>query len=318
MTHVRSLILGMIVLLASSPALAQPAAAAPALPPLSESLDGQAKQDYNAARILVGDNDYAGALVKFEQALEHSGDLRLLWNMAVCEKNLRHYASVLRLLTRYQREGDARMTEAQRTEVAAVVQTVRTLISRVHLEVNEDNAAVFVDDRPAGTTPLAEPLLVDLGHRRIRAAKNGFHDAVLVQDFAGGSEVAFSLTLQPEVRAGRLMVSAASADAIHVDNRLVGYGVWQGEVPAGEHAVRVTAPNMRPYSHELVVSAGQMRSLQITLEPEKSSVSPLVWIGAGVIVAGGLAIGGYFLLRPTPEGGQAYVGTLGTVALPSH
>jgi PEGA domain len=293
-----------------------PTAAAGGLAPLSESLTGQAKDDYNAARILIGDNDFAGAQVKFAQALEHSGDLRLLWNMAVCEKNLRHYVNVLQLLTRYQREGDARMTEQQRAEVAAVVQTVRTLISRVHLEVDQDAATVFVDDKQVGTTPLPEPLLIDLGRRRIRASKPGYDDAEIVQDIAGGSELSFSLALKPEVHAGRLSISAESASSIRIDGAFVGYATWQGELPAGEHSLQVTAPGKRAYSQELVLSVGQVRSLQITLEREKSGISPLVWIGAGVLVAGGLATGAYFLLRPTPASAQSYVGTLGTVALP--
>jgi TolA-binding protein len=58
--------------------------------PLASSLRGQAATDYQAARILFDDGDYAGASLKFQHAFEESGDARLLWNIAVCEKNLRH------------------------------------------------------------------------------------------------------------------------------------------------------------------------------------------------------------------------------------
>src|SRR6187399_1311780 len=61
---------------------------------LSDVLTGEAKTHYDIARILYRDGDHAGALAKFRRAYEISHDVRLLWNMAACEKNLRHYVKV--------------------------------------------------------------------------------------------------------------------------------------------------------------------------------------------------------------------------------
>jgi hypothetical protein len=70
---------------------------------------------------------------------------------------------------------------------------------------------------------------------------------------------------------------------------------------------------------ELVMRAGEPRTLHIELQPEASGVPGWVWIGVGVVAAGGLAVGGYFLLRPaqSPQTNQV-IGTLspGTVPLP--
>ena len=289
------------------------------LPPLSDSLMGQAKLDYEAARILIDDQDYGGASVKFRQAFDHSGDVRLLWNVAVCEKNLRHYANVLRLLERYQREGGGGMSDAQRKEVGEVLDTVRTLISAVRLVVDPDGASVFVDDVNVGTTPLSEPLLVDLGTRRIRVAKPGFDEHVIQQNFTGGSELTLNVTLQRQVHDGRLSVFAEAGTTISIDGKLVGGGHWEGSLPEGEHSLRVAAQGMRTYSMELVMRAGEPRTLHIELQPEASGVPGWVWIGVGVVAAGGLAVGGYFLLRPaqSPQTNQV-IGTLspGTVSLP--
>src|SRR5438045_6826203 len=96
--------------LCSSAALAQSAAPAPAAPlpataTLSDSLKGIAKADYAAAKILYEDGDFQSALLKLKSSYEASKDARLLWNMAACEKNLRHYAEVARLVDRYLAEG---------------------------------------------------------------------------------------------------------------------------------------------------------------------------------------------------------------------
>src|SRR6478736_4874903 len=97
--------------LAPAAAAPPPTAKAPAGPkPLAETLTGEAKSAYDSARVLFGDGDFGGALVKFQAAYDKSKDPRLLWNMAACEKNLRHYARTLQLVRRYAAEGGSVLT----------------------------------------------------------------------------------------------------------------------------------------------------------------------------------------------------------------
>lgn len=288
-------------------------AAAHGRPSLADTLSGQAKSDYEAGRVLFADGDYLGAFVKFEQAHALQGDARLLWNMAACEKNRRHYSSVLALLERYKREGGATFTDAHRQEVDDVVAMVRLLISTVELVVDQAGASVYVDDHPVGTTPLKQPLHVDLGKRRLRIAKPGFVEQSIVQDFTGGSSLTLRFALQPQPRDGRLRIAAQGT--IYVDGKRVGQGAWDGMLPAGVHTLRISAVDMRPYERDVVLIAGQTRSLNITLSPVRGGgVSPVVWIGAAVLAASGLAVGGYFLLRDESQQNLA-TGTLGSVRL---
>ena len=53
----------------------------------------------------------------------------------MCEKNLRHYARVLRLLERYEREGAALLTEEQRAASREIARTLRTFVSTLRVEV---------------------------------------------------------------------------------------------------------------------------------------------------------------------------------------
>jgi hypothetical protein len=297
-------------------AIAAPAVVAP--PPLVDSLSGQAKEDYKTALLLYEDHDYVGALVKFRNAHEQSDDPRLLWNMAACEKNLRRYVHVLQIVERYQRETAGKLTVERRQETEALVRTVRSLVSTIRLTVNQPEAAVSVDGEPVGVTPLAEPLLVDLGTRRLRVSKQGFRDQVISQDFAGGSETSIVLTLQPLPREGRLTVDTGGPGTISLDGRVVGQGRWDGTVPPGTHSVRVTAPNMQPRVTDVVIGGGESRALYPTLEPEKSTSGRLLlWVAGGLVVAGGLGAGGYFLFRPAHEASPT-LGTLspGMVPLP--
>jgi hypothetical protein len=286
------------------------------VPPLSESLQGEAKEDYAAARILFNDEDFTGALIKFQRAYERAGDPRLLWNMAACEKNLRHYAAVLRLLERYEREGSSYMSPGHRAEFTDVLKTVRLLVSRVLIQVEPTGAQIYVDDALVGTTPLDQPLLVDLGLRRIRVHKAGYKDHQITRNFPDAAEVIFRLTLQPEVHQGALSITAAKDDSIRVDGNVMGQGRWHGVLPSGEHTVRVTSPGMRPYERQVFIEDDRTRNLYVTLESEPGSgVSPLLWVGVGLVAAGGIVVGSYFALRPNPP--AAYTeGTWGTIDLP--
>src|SRR5262245_37745409 len=195
----------------------QPNAPPGAAASLADSLTGVARSDYDAGRILFDDGDYAGAYLKFERAFERGGDERLLWNMAACEKNLRHYGSALTLLERYKREGEVRMSASHRAEVDALLETLHTLISTVHLVVNEADATVFVDDRPVGKSPLPGPLLIDLGLRRIRVSKAGFQDQVVTKEFAGGAQLTLLVTLPREENEGRIAILAGTGNTIRID-----------------------------------------------------------------------------------------------------
>lgn len=318
------------VLLANSAILPRPAVAGPSPAPahsattapttagaatLSDSLSGQAKDDYESGRILFENGDNAGALVKFQHAFDLSSDSRLLWDMGACEKNLRHYVHVLRLVERYLHDGATSITDAQRADAGAVVRTVRSLVSSIRLITNEAGASVFVDDEMVGMTPLMEGLMVDLGERRIRVSKAGFKDQVIAQHVAGASDLTLSVVLEREASEGRLQVTTDAAGSISIDGSAVGVGRWEGPVSAGNHAVRVTAPSMVAYSTEIAVRMGETRSLDISLQRQSSGISPVWWIGGGILAAAGLGVGGYLLFRPSQGTGPATPGTISPYTL---
>jgi hypothetical protein len=297
-----------LLLLWAMPAQAQQPAPEPA-GSLSGTLTGSAKAEYDAGRILFGDSDFAGAVVKFERALDQSGDLRLLWNMAVCEKNLRHYVQVLRLLERYRREYGSHLSRTQWVEVASVVDTVRTLISEVQLRVVPDGAEVFLDGVSQGTSPLPERMLVDLGTRRIRVSKPGYEDWQVTREFVGRSSVVMSTTLHALPQEARLTIVCDGDAAVRIDGKLVGQGQFSGVLLAGNHQLQITESGKVPYARDLTLQVGESRTLQVTLQERSSGLAPLLWIGAGVLVAGGAAAGVYVLTH-SDAGPKATQGTL--------
>ena len=150
-----------------------------------------------------------------------------------------------------------------------------------------------------------------LGKHVFRFTKPGFQDSTVQRELAGGSEITLEVSLQPLASTGQLRVVAQATDMIRVDENIVGNASWQGPLPQGVHMLRVTRAGMQPYETEVNVAAGDTRTIYVTLQPASSGMPAWVWVGAGAIVLGGLATGGYFLLRPAGKA-DPIAGTLDT------
>jgi hypothetical protein len=277
---------------------------------LSDLLTGEAKTHYDIARILYRDGDHAGALSKFRRAYELSHDVRLLWNMAACEKNLRHYVKVLALVEQYVKDGQLDAPDLARALTFATA--VRSLVGELTLRADEADASISVDDEAVGRTPFTQPILVDMGRRRVRAAKGGFRPFERTIDVEGGSTLDLPLVLEREV--GRLVVRARATDAIRVDDRVVGQGTWSGLLPVGSHAVVVSTPNGNSRRTDVVLVDRESRELTVEIDSGGAIPKWLWWVGGGVLVAGA-AVGGYFLFRPSGTEAPP-TGTLGAYQVP--
>jgi len=302
----------------STPAAA-PVAAPAAAPtaPLAESLRGMARADYAAARILYEDGDYSGALTKLQAAYDASRDPRLLWNMAACEKALRHYVNVLSLLERYASEGAQLITDDERRATAELVETVQAFVNQLTLEVQPEGVDVLVDGVKLGTTPLAAPLRLDMGKRQLRLEKAGFLPHEEEVDLAGGKSATLTASLAPEVHEGLLRIVSDPSAVITVDGHVVGTATWSGRLPSGAHSVHVSATGKLAHQTEVVVKDHDTSSLLVNLVAEaqapllrRDSNNTVWWVVGGVALAGA-GLGAYLLLRPGEDPRQPDLGSWG-------
>lgn len=300
-----------------SPAEPKAAESTPAGATLGDSLTGLAKADYIAGRVLFQDGDFASALVKFESAFGQSKNPLLLWNMAVCEKSLRHYAKMLGLLERYRVDARDKLAEADIKEVDGLVESVKALVSPLELTTNEALAEVLVDGVSLGTTPLTKAPLVDVGEHTITLKKKGFREKTERIKVTGGAPLVLAFVLEREVHEGTISVHAGPGDAIFLDGKVVGTGAFIGKVGSGGHTLRVTAKGFRAHTGEVLVQDGETRRVDVTLERDASGIPTWAWVAGGVVLASGAAVGGYFLLRPG-EAQPLVIGTMdpGTVQAP--
>lgn len=305
----------LVVLLHGAPSVAQsrPASSAshaPSPPGLSDALKGSAKADYEAAKLLFADGDFAGAQSKFRQAYETSKDPRLLWNMAVCEKNQRHYYRVQTLANQYLVDGKGILTAEQQTQAEELLVAIKSFVASMKVTANEDGATIAIDGQPVGTTPLPAPLPIDLGPRKVTISKPGFTSETRELDVAGGTEMSIDAKLHPVVVISRLAINAGSGDAIALDGKVVGSGHWEGTLVPGPHVIRVTGTGKKPFDQRLALEGGATRTVDVTLEAEASKRQIWLYVAGGVVLAAGLSIGGYFLFKPEDKQVPTTPGTL--------
>ncbi len=303
----RSLALGLVLLSISAGAAADDHP----VRPLSDSLTGQAHTDYEVGLVLFKDDDFAGALAKFEAAYDKAKEPRLLYNVAACERSLHHYARTMRLLIRYKEEAADELTEDDRKEANDVLAALRQYVAPLRVNVPEADASVFVDDEFVGKTPLATPVLVDFGKITLRVTKPGFAEYREPLEVKDQGEIVKTVGLErPE---GRLIVTSRDDATIDIDGKFVSRGRLVATLSFGGHQLKVTAPGYRAYQTEVIVERKE-RSLDITLEKEKGAGLPLwVWIGGSALLVAGVSIGSYFIYRAATAEYPVELGTVGGV-----
>jgi tetratricopeptide (TPR) repeat protein len=169
------LALGLVAAL-STPCVGFAQSADRAAPRVRDALSGEALDAFDRAREHFANGRYADARAEFERAHTLSGDARVLYNVAVCDKELGRYARAAARL----RQSLATTTPLSREYVERARGTLELLapyVGPLRVEVSEPGASVSVDGEDLGALPTREPLEVDIGRHVVTAWREGFYEA---------------------------------------------------------------------------------------------------------------------------------------------
>lgn len=146
---------------------------------------------------LYEDSDFNGALFEFERAYASKPDYRLLYNIGVTRLETNDYAGAKQALEQYLEAGGDEIADERRDEVKSQLQTLAARVGTLTIECDHDGASVMVDGEAIGTTPLADPLVVNLGRRKVSVTLPGFRDHEQTLEVGGGATLAVDVTLTP-------------------------------------------------------------------------------------------------------------------------
>jgi hypothetical protein len=276
MDRARGLEVGLLVAVAAAVLFAGPDAAAQPRSPkpvsLAQSLPPDARRDYDAGKLLFEDGDYATALLMYQAAFDQTHDPRLLWNVAVCQKDLRHYARAAATLGRYLAEGGERLSPSDRHDAQELARAIAPFTVPTTIQVSEPDAQIWIDEAMVGRSPLAGTVALDMGTRRVRVKKDAYR--LFDREFPVGGSAATTIEVTLERQGGHLQLNVPADATVWLDEREVGHGPrLELDLPVGAHAMRLVAPRMRALQTDVVVEDGKSRALDLGLEAETAPVS---------------------------------------------
>lgn len=242
-------------------------------------LPEDAKKQWDSGITLATRSQWDPARAAFLQAYEQSKNPRVLFNVAVMEKNLGRYAAAIEWWQRELSEGRGQLSAEEEQEITAAIQGLQKFVMTITLDVSEPGAKVFVDADEVGTSPLAKPISVAIGSHNIRAAKPGFADAQAHVDGKVPSP-RVSLKLEPFVKMAPVNVSVVGpANAIvKIDGREVGSAPYRGQVSVSPepHQFAAEAPGYVPATQSVVVKDDAPLNLTLQLSSEQQKGKLLV------------------------------------------
>jgi hypothetical protein len=161
----------------------------------------EARSYFNRGVESFRDGAYDAALVQFKRAYAIVPNYRVLYNIGQTSLRLQDYAASLDAFTRYLAEGGAELPADRRAAVETEIAQLERRVSRVAVVTNAVDGEVLVDDASVGRLPLARPLLVSAGRRKITVVPKGAPPVSRVIDVAGGEPMRIELsTTAPEPR----------------------------------------------------------------------------------------------------------------------
>jgi hypothetical protein len=300
------------VALAAPPAFAAPGAPKGAKPKtVREELPEVARKDWDAARDLLDTSDYAGALVEYQRAYEQSKNPRVLYNVAICEKNLRHYA---RAQIRFKQElvdGAGKISSQEEADVKAAIQALEPFVSTIEITANEPGATLLIDGEPAGQSPFDKPVPIDVGPHEIRLHKEGFIEAVQSVAIAGGVPAKATLSIDPAVKKSTVSITVTGAPgaSVVIDGIDMGQAPFKGEVVAGRHTFEARSPGFvaARQTTEVVYKEPLNIALDLAVERHEGRLRIETTPAEATIELDGKVVGSGTWDGPLPSGGHQLI-----------
>lgn len=260
---------------------------------------------------LYSEADYRAALVEFKRAYELAPNVTVLYNLGETYYQLQNYADALTTFERFLAEGGTQ----HKQEVENAVSVLKTRVGKLDITTPSPGWEISIDDEVVGKTPLAKPIAVSIGRRRLGATKAGETPVTRLVEVAAGETAAINLAgiggpTKPAETADTQAPPAGSAE--HGSNGLLIAGwVGTGALAAGAVVTGILATSK---SSSLKDARGQFPANKADLDSQASSVKTLALVtdilGASALVLGGVTL--YFTLTKPSSTTTARLGTSGS------
>lgn len=265
---------------------------------------------FQRAVTLYSEADYRAALVEFKRAYELAPNVTVLYNLGETYYQLQNYAEALTTFERFLAEGGTQ----HKAEVENAVSVLKTRVGKLDITTASPGWEITIDDEVVGKTPLAKPVAVSIGRRRLAANKPGETPVSRLVEVAAGETAAINLAgAGGAAKPGDgTDTQAPPSGSDRGGNGLIIAGwVGTGALAAGAVVTGILASSK---SSSLKDARATFPADKADLDSKASSVKTLALVtdilGASAIILGGVTL--YFTLTKPSSTTTARLGTSGS------
>jgi PEGA domain/Tetratricopeptide repeat len=261
-----SMVICAVFTIITSPALAQPGSSAP--PP-------EARERFGRGIDLYDQGDYGGALAEFKRAYELAPYSVILYNLGLTYAALGRPVEAADALDKVlANPGSLSADRVSKAKAMRAEQAAR--IAEVTITSNVDGASIEIDGVVVAKTPLAAPLKIKGGPRRIGAVLTGHVPQRKEIDIAAGSraEVRFDL-IPTDARLAHLTVKTKLPGAtVVVDGETVGTTPLASSITLlpGSRRIELRRPGYITGRNDLTLGDGATAEVSFDLEEDPAAL----------------------------------------------
>lgn len=173
---------------------------------------------------LYQDGVYRAALIELQRAFEIAPNFHVLYNIGQTYEALGRFVAAYDAYRAYLSQGGAAIDPERKASVEQMLVELEQRIASLVIEVDRPGASIAIDGVGVGKSPLAGPVRVDVGERRVTATSADHATASATIEFAGGDHKQVSLQLvgpvaqvpvaSPEVAAKATPAAAPAAQGL--------------------------------------------------------------------------------------------------------
>ena len=222
-----------------------PSPAPPAAADDVEKRKTEAKERFLKGIELVQAENWDAALAEFLASRELYPTKVAVKNAATSLQQLKRYGDAISMYREMLQQFSSSMTPEEKKSTEDAIANLRSFVGEIDVETRERDSMVVIDGTQRGTTPLAEPIMVNAGTHTVRVSKEGFETFEAQVLVAGKQRKLVTAELKALSKTGTLAVRDADGAALDVvvDGAVVGHTPWQGLVAVGTHTVILRGKN---------------------------------------------------------------------------
>jgi tetratricopeptide (TPR) repeat protein len=131
----------------------------------------EARERYERAKTLFDEGVYEQALIEFRRAFDLAPAVPILYNIARTAAVANRFPEALCAFEAYLERGGRTLPWRRKEEIKKEMEELRTRVASLEVAVAIDGATVTIDGEERGTSPLAEPVVLNAGRHVVIATK---------------------------------------------------------------------------------------------------------------------------------------------------